>query len=67
MDFLLDGSDRSVRIWDAKTAAWQCTLKGHKQALEAADLSPTGQILASASSDGCVTNSCKPGVDFFVK
>jgi len=39
------------------------TLKGHKQALEAADLSATGQLPAT-SSDGCVTNSCKPGVDF---
>jgi WD40 repeat protein len=28
--FSTSPDERSTRIWDAKTATWQCTLKGHK-------------------------------------
>lgn len=55
------GDDETMGFWDVSSL--KSTLKGHKQALEAADLSATGQLPAT-SSDGCVTNSCKPGVDF---
>jgi WD40 repeat protein len=47
--------DRSVRIWDARTAAWQCTLQGHNnEFLVATDFSPDGRHLVTGGQDSRV-------------
>jgi len=51
--WVVSGSDtNNVRIWDLRNAALQCTLKGHKFRIWSVDFCPTGNYLASGSSDG---------------
>jgi dipeptidyl aminopeptidase/acylaminoacyl peptidase len=47
-------SDRTVRLWDAKTGAARRTLEGHSDSVKAVAFSPDGQLVASASGDRTV-------------
>ena len=54
--WVVSGSaDHTVHIWDLRSAALQCTLKGHKNCVWSVDFCPTGNYLASGSEDGQVT------------
>lgn len=44
-------SDRTVRLWNARTGEAIRTLSGHQYAVHAIAISPNGQTLASGSSD----------------
>jgi WD40 repeat protein len=43
--------DSTVRIWDAHTGNWQCTLQGHQEVVMATDSSPDGHHLATGGED----------------
>ena len=47
-------SDKTVRLWDAKTGKSIVTLKGHDGYVESVAFSPDGKLLASGSRDGIV-------------
>ena len=50
--WVVSGSkDRGVQFWDARTAAVQCMLQGHKNSVISIDLSPMGGLLATGSGD----------------
>ena len=52
--FLASGSDdRTIRIWDTRTATHTATLK-HSTWVKSLAISPDGTILASASEDGMI-------------
>jgi WD40 repeat protein len=44
-------SDRTVRLWNARTGETIRTLSGHRYAVHAIAISPNGETLASGSSD----------------
>jgi WD40 repeat protein len=45
------GTDRTARIWDAKTGRRLRTLRGHAQAVTDASFSPDGTLVVTASRD----------------
>ena len=47
-------SDKTVRLWDAKSGQELRVLKGHTSSVQSVSYSPDGQILASASGDKTV-------------
>ena len=50
--WVVSGSkDRGVQFWDARSAAVQCMLQGHKNSVISIDLSPMGGLLATGSGD----------------
>lgn len=48
------GNDPTIRIWDAETGEPKGLLQGHTDTVEAIELSPDGQFLASVSMDHTV-------------
>ena len=46
--------DRTIRIWDARSGAYELTLKGHTADVLGVAWSPDGQRLASVSSDNTI-------------
>ena len=58
--WVVSGSkDRTVQFWDARSAAVQCTLQGHKNSVVSVNLSPTGGLLATGCGDW-QARICKP-------
>ena len=49
-----ESSDRTVRLWDARTGTAHGTLEGHTGYISAVVFSPDGQLVASGSNDGTV-------------
>ena len=47
-------SDRTVRFWDVTTGAWEQTLHGHDDWVNALAFSPDSKVLVSASNDKTV-------------
>ncbi len=48
------GMDTTVQVWDATTGKHVFIYRGHALTVAALAWSPTGQFIASASSDGTV-------------
>jgi WD40 repeat protein len=51
---LVTGSDSTIRIWDTKNGKLVSSLKGHTDDVNAVEVAPNGQQLASASDDSSV-------------
>ncbi|KAJ3532267.1 hypothetical protein NMY22_g7810 [Coprinellus aureogranulatus] len=50
--WVVSGSkERTVRVWDAYTAAWQLSLLGHKNSVISVDVSGANGLLATGSGD----------------
>src|SRR5262249_20460429 len=47
-------ADSTVRLWDARTGAFEAVLKGHKRGVASVLFSPDGRMLASKGIDGTV-------------
>jgi WD40 repeat protein len=56
-------NDRTLRIWEATTGVWVCTLVGHTAGIWGADFSPAGQYLVTGGFDRRVLLWRYRGVD----